>query len=83
MGKTYRRRNTRKGEHRLRVVGVRHDPPDARRLSKTLLGIALQRAEAEAAAQAEQGVTIPVRHIQDVDASLPAAADQGEGGAGD
>jgi hypothetical protein len=38
-------------ERRLRVRGLRHDPPDPRRLSRAFIGLALARAEAEARAQ--------------------------------
>lgn len=40
-------------ERRLRVRAVRRDVPDARRLSRAFIGLALARAEAEVQAQAE------------------------------
>jgi len=40
-------------ERRLRARGVRRDTPDARKLSRAFIGLALARAEAEAQAQAE------------------------------
>jgi hypothetical protein len=39
------------GERRIRVRGVKKDPPDLRRIARALIELA--RAEAEAAAQAE------------------------------
>lgn len=47
-----RKRSSHKQERRFRVRGVRRDPPDIRKLSKALIGLAL--AEAEREAQAEQ-----------------------------
>lgn len=53
------RRNRRKtnrqpqAERRLRVRGVRRATPDAKRLSRAFIGLALARAEAEAQAQTE------------------------------
>ncbi len=38
-------------ERRLSVRGLRHDPPDPKRLSRAFIGLALARAEAEARAQ--------------------------------
>lgn len=40
-------------ERRLRVRSVRRDTPDAHKLSRAFIGLALARAEAEAQAQAE------------------------------
>jgi hypothetical protein len=40
-------------ERRLRVRSVRRGTPDARKLSRAFIGLALARAEAEAQAQAE------------------------------
>lgn len=57
MSRTYRRRNSkgggRRSERRLRVVGVRRDPPDVGKLSRAVLAMAMQRAEAEAKAASE------------------------------
>ena len=53
------RRRTRKTdrkpqeERRLRVRSVRRGTPDAQKLSRAFIGLALARAEAEAQAQAE------------------------------
>lgn len=41
-------------ERRLRVRGVRRGTPDADKLSRAFIGLALARAEAEAQAQAER-----------------------------
>ena len=38
---------------RLRVRGIRRDVPDARKLSRAFIGLALARAEAETQARAE------------------------------
>ena len=40
-------------ERRLSVRAVRRDAPDARRLSRAFIGLAMARAEAEAKAQAQ------------------------------
>jgi hypothetical protein len=40
-------------QRRLRVRGVRRDVPDARKLSRAFIGLALARAEAETRARAE------------------------------
>ena len=40
-------------ERRLRVRGIRCGTPDAKKLSRAFMGLALARAEAEAKAQAE------------------------------
>jgi hypothetical protein len=43
-------------ERRLSVRGVRRGEPDARKLSRAFIDLALARAEAEAQAEAEQRV---------------------------
>lgn len=43
---------SRKEERRLTVRGIRRDPPDIKKLSRALIGLAM--AEAERQAQAEQ-----------------------------
>lgn len=43
-------------ERRLRVRGERRATPDAKKLSRAFIGLALARAEAEAQAQAEANV---------------------------
>lgn len=61
------RRRTRKTdrkpqeERRLRVRSVRRGTPDAQKLSRAFIGLALARAEAEAQAQAEAGREADVR----------------------
>jgi len=50
--KKKREKNSRNEERRLTVRGIRRDPPDIRKLSKALIGLAM--AEAERQAQAEQ-----------------------------
>ena len=40
-------------QRRLRVRGIRRDVPDARKLSRAFIGLALARAEAETRARAE------------------------------
>lgn len=50
------KRNNRRGRHpevRYTVRGVRRDPPDIRKLSKALLGLAMAEAEREAQAEHE------------------------------
>lgn len=44
----------RQEDRRLRVRGVRRGTPDARKLSRAFIGLALARAEVEAKAQAER-----------------------------
>lgn len=61
--KTNRRRPD---ERRLRVRGARRDPPDAKKLSRAFIGLALARAQAEADAKA-----------QGVQTSIPEAVDTG------
>ena len=46
MSRTYHR-----GERRIRVQGIRKDPPDLRRLARALIELAKLQAEAEAQAQ--------------------------------
>lgn len=48
------RRKYRKNSDRvIRVYGVRHDPPDTKRLSKALLALAAELAAAQAEADAQ------------------------------
>jgi hypothetical protein len=42
------------GERRIRVQGIRKDPPDLRRLARALIELAKLQAEAEAQAEQEQ-----------------------------
>jgi hypothetical protein len=42
------------GERRIRVRGVRKDPPDLRRLARALIELAELQADAQAAAQHER-----------------------------
>lgn len=44
----------RQEDRRLRLRGVRRGTPDAKRLSRAFIGLALARAEVEAKAQAER-----------------------------
>lgn len=44
----------RQEDRRLRVRGVRRGTPDAKKLSRAFIGLALARAEVEARAQAER-----------------------------
>ncbi|WP_330266285.1 hypothetical protein [Streptomyces griseorubiginosus] len=46
-------------ERRFTVRGIRRDPPDIRKLSKALLGLAMAMAEAELEAQAQQAARQP------------------------
>jgi hypothetical protein len=50
MSRTYRNND---GDRRIRVKGVRRNPPDLRRLSRALIELAIAQAEQEAAAEAE------------------------------
>jgi len=50
MSRTYRNSD---GDRRIRVKGVRRNPPDLRRLSRALIELAIAQAEQEAAAEAE------------------------------
>ena len=43
------------GERRIRARGIRQDPPDLRRLARTLIALAEAQAEAEAQALSEDG----------------------------
>jgi hypothetical protein len=42
------------GERRIRVHGIRKDPPDLRRLARALIELAKLQAEAEAQAEQDQ-----------------------------
>lgn len=44
--------NRKLNERRIRVEGVRRDPPDLKKLSRALIALALAQAQAEADAQA-------------------------------
>jgi hypothetical protein len=46
--------NRKSNQRRIRVDGVRRDPPDLKKLSRALIALALARAQAEADAQAAQ-----------------------------
>ncbi len=50
MSRTYRNND---GDRRIRVKGVRRNPPDLRRLSRALIELAIAEAEKAAAAEAE------------------------------
>jgi hypothetical protein len=41
------------GERRIRARGIRQDPPDLRRVARTLIALAEAQAEADAQAQTE------------------------------
>lgn len=43
------------GDRRVRVRGIRRDPPDIKKLSRALIALAMAQAQAEADAQAAQG----------------------------
>ena len=52
----HRKRKTNRrtqGERMLRVRGIRRGTPDAKKLSRAFIGLAVARAEAEAQAEAE------------------------------
>ena len=53
MSRTYRRRkpDDLKSDQRIRVRGVRRDPPDLRRLARALIELAQLQAEADAEKQ--------------------------------
>lgn len=73
------RRRTRKTnwkpqeERRLRVRGVRRGTPDAKKLSRAFIGLALARAEADAQAQA------PRRHESERHDERARSAEDGNG----
>lgn len=48
-----KRKYRKNSDHTIRVRGVRHDPPDTKRLSKALLALAADLAAAQAEAEAE------------------------------
>lgn len=48
-----KRKYRRNRDHSIRVRGVRHDPPDTRRLSKALLALAAELAAAQVEADAK------------------------------
>lgn len=50
MSRTYRNND---GIRRIRVMGVRRNPPDLKRLSRALIELAIAEAKKEAAAEAE------------------------------
>ena len=58
-------------QRRLRVRGIRRDVPDARKLSRAFIGLALARAEAEtqARAEAEARIGIPTDAADHPDAT--------------
>ena len=39
------------GERRIRVRGIRRDPPDLRRIARTLIALAIAQAETDALAE--------------------------------
>jgi hypothetical protein len=47
------KKRTPAGEGRIRVRGVRRNPPDLKKLSRALIALAMAQAQAEAEAQAE------------------------------
>ena len=47
-----KRKYRRNSDRAIRVKGVRHDPPDAKRLSRALLALAAEMAAAQAEADA-------------------------------
>jgi len=47
------KRRTYKQERRIRIRGVRKDPPDLRKLAAAIIALAQAQAEADAEAQAE------------------------------
>lgn len=47
--------NKNKGERRIRVRGVRRDPPDLKKLSRALIALAMAQAEADALAEHTAG----------------------------
>ncbi len=49
--------NDKNRERRIRVRGVRRDPPDIKKLSRALIALAMAQAQAEADAQAEDQTT--------------------------
>ena len=51
MSRTYR-----KGERHIRARGIRQDPPDLRRIARTLIALVEAQAEAEAQALVEDPV---------------------------
>lgn len=61
---------TKQEDRRLQARAVRRGTPDARKLSRAFIGLALSQAEAEAAAQAEAealrgGDDTPVDHSEE------------------
>ena len=54
MAQSRRKRKYRKNDDRvIRITGLRHDPPDTKRLSKALLALATELAAAQAEADAQ------------------------------
>jgi hypothetical protein len=50
-----------KGRRRIVVRALRRDPPDLKKLSRALIQLALEQAQAEADAQADHKATEPKR----------------------
>lgn len=50
-----------KGGRRIAVRAVRRDPPDLKKLSRALIQLALEQAQAEADAQADHQASEPKR----------------------
>lgn len=67
--KKKREKNLRNEERRLTVRGIRRDPPDIRKLSKALIGLAM--AEAERQAQAEQITRDAESHVASENETQP------------
>ncbi|MHA3019614.1 hypothetical protein ACXPWS_05010 [Mycobacterium sp. BMJ-28] len=57
-----RRKYRKNSDRTLRVRGVRHDPPDPKRLSKALLALAAELAAAQAEADAQAAARDEVTH---------------------
>lgn len=49
-----KKRRSKQSERRLRVRGIRRNPPDLRKLAQALIALAQAQAEADAAVQAER-----------------------------
>lgn len=49
-------------QRRLRIRGIRREVPDARKLSRAFIGLALARAEAETQARAEAEACAAAQH---------------------
>jgi hypothetical protein len=74
MSNTFHHGERRRGQRQIRVRGVRHDPPDLRKLARALIAIAQAQAEHEARAEHQEPHRKHAR--QDGDDASDDSADQ-------